>query len=155
MQNILKCPVHEFMYRDTTNVEHEMYDYKGSNWSHRNCNQRFTEKYGSHTRNTFSRLPTKDSYTWNMTHNMERSAAWNLKTKWWWITVGAREVPGRKGLRQENDDDDDDDENDDNDNNVRTTFYVKFVPSQGYCWQFKFCSMWSCHWMSYSRRCEK
>jgi len=25
----------EFMYRDKTNVEHEMYDYTGNKWSHR------------------------------------------------------------------------------------------------------------------------
>jgi hypothetical protein len=29
------------MYRDTTNVEREMYDYTGNNWSHRNSKKRF------------------------------------------------------------------------------------------------------------------
>ena len=29
---------------DTTNVEHEMCDYTGNNWSHRNGNKRFKEK---------------------------------------------------------------------------------------------------------------
>jgi hypothetical protein len=27
------------MYRETTNVEHEMYNYSGNNWSHRNGNK--------------------------------------------------------------------------------------------------------------------
>jgi len=28
-------------YRDAMNVEHEMYDYNGNDWSHRNSNRRF------------------------------------------------------------------------------------------------------------------
>jgi len=31
----------EFMYRDTTNVEYEMYDYAGNNCRHQNSNERF------------------------------------------------------------------------------------------------------------------
>jgi hypothetical protein len=31
-------------HRETTNVEHEMYDYTGNNGSHRNGNKRFKEK---------------------------------------------------------------------------------------------------------------
>jgi hypothetical protein len=38
------------MYRDTTNVEHEMYDYTGNDWSHWNSNKRFKENFRSHTR---------------------------------------------------------------------------------------------------------
>jgi len=30
-----EATIHEFMYRDTMNVEHEMYDYTSSNWIHR------------------------------------------------------------------------------------------------------------------------
>jgi hypothetical protein len=66
-----KKQIQEFMYRDITNVEHEMHDYSGNNWSHRNSNKRFKEKSGSHTSKTFNRFTTKDSYTWNITHNME------------------------------------------------------------------------------------
>jgi hypothetical protein len=44
------------MYRDTMNVEHEMYDYTSSNWSYRNSNKRFKEKFGSHIRKTFDSL---------------------------------------------------------------------------------------------------
>jgi hypothetical protein len=33
--------IQEFMWRDTTNVEREMCDYVGNNWSHWNSNKRF------------------------------------------------------------------------------------------------------------------
>jgi len=61
----------EFMYRDTTNVESEMYDYTKNNWSHWNSNEKLKEKFGSCTRKTFDRFTTKDSYAWNITHNTE------------------------------------------------------------------------------------
>jgi hypothetical protein len=32
--------IQEFMYRDTTNVEPEMYDYTDNNWSHWNSNEK-------------------------------------------------------------------------------------------------------------------
>ena len=32
------------------------------------------EKFGSCTRKTFNRFTTKDSYTWNITHNTESTA---------------------------------------------------------------------------------
>ena len=44
-----KCPakgsrketkIQEFMYTDTANVEHKIYDYTGNNLRHRNCNKR-------------------------------------------------------------------------------------------------------------------
>ena len=56
------------------NLEHEMYDYTGSNWSHRNSNKRFKEKIGSHTKITFTIFTTKDSCTWNITYNTESTA---------------------------------------------------------------------------------
>jgi hypothetical protein len=49
------------MYRDTVDMKHEMYDYTGNNWSHRNSNKRFKEKYGIHIRKTLNEFPTKDS----------------------------------------------------------------------------------------------
>ena len=61
--------IQEFMYRDTTNVEPQMYDHTSSNWSHWNSNEKLKEKVGSCTRETFDRFSTKDSYTWNITHN--------------------------------------------------------------------------------------
>ena len=64
--------IQEFMYRDTTNVE--MYDYTSNNWSHWNSNEKLKEKFGSGTRKTFDRFSTKDSYTWNSTHNAESTA---------------------------------------------------------------------------------
>jgi len=59
---------------DTTNVEPGMYDYTSNNWSHWNSNEKLKEKFESGTRKTFDRFTTKDSYTWNITHNMESTA---------------------------------------------------------------------------------
>jgi hypothetical protein len=59
----------EFRYRDTTNMEPEMYDYTRYNWSHWNSNENLKEKSGSY------RFSTEDSYTWNITHNTESTAA--------------------------------------------------------------------------------
>jgi hypothetical protein len=66
--------IQEFMYRDTTNVEPEMYDYTNNNWSHWNSNEKLKEKFGSCTRKTFDRFTTKDSCAWNSTHNTESTA---------------------------------------------------------------------------------
>ena len=63
--------IQEFMYRDTTNVEPEMYDYISNSWSHWSSNEKPKEKFGSCTRKTFDRFTTKDSYTWNITRNTE------------------------------------------------------------------------------------
>ena len=63
--------IQEFMYRVTTNVEPEMYDCTSNNWSHRTSNEKLKEKFGSYTRKTFDRSTTKNSYTWNITHNTE------------------------------------------------------------------------------------
>jgi hypothetical protein len=62
------------MYRDTTNVDPEMYDYISSNGSHWNSNEKLKEKSGSYTRKTFDRFITKDSYTWDITHNTGSTA---------------------------------------------------------------------------------
>ena len=62
------------MYRDTMNVEPEMYDCTSNNRSHQNSNKGFKEKFGNHTRKTFNRFIPKDSYTRNITHNMESTA---------------------------------------------------------------------------------
>ena len=64
----------EFVYRDATNVEPEMYDCTSNNWSHWNSNEKLKEKFGNYTRKTFDRFTTKDSYTWNITHNTENTA---------------------------------------------------------------------------------
>jgi hypothetical protein len=64
----------ELMYRDIRNVEHEMYNYNGNKWSDRNSNERFIELFVSHNRKTFNRLTTKDTCTWNITHNTESTA---------------------------------------------------------------------------------
>jgi flagellar basal body-associated protein FliL len=46
--------IQAFMYGDTTNVEPETLEYTSNNWSHRNNNKRFNEKFGSRTRKTFN-----------------------------------------------------------------------------------------------------
>ena len=66
--------IQEFVYRDTANVEPEMYDHSSNNWSHWDSNEKLKEKFGSCTRKTLNRFTTKDSYTWNITHNTESTA---------------------------------------------------------------------------------
>jgi len=39
------------MYRDTTNVEPEMYDYTSNNWSHWNSNEKLKEGGGRNNNN--------------------------------------------------------------------------------------------------------
>ena len=64
-----------FMYRDTTNVEPEMYDCSSNNNSHWSSNEKLKEQFGNCTRKTFDRFTTKDGYsTWNITHNTESTA---------------------------------------------------------------------------------
>ena len=63
--------IQEFIYRDTASVEPEMYDCTSNNWSHWNSNGKLKEEFGDCTRKTFDRFTTKDSYTWNITHNTE------------------------------------------------------------------------------------
>ena len=53
--------IQEFKYRDTANVEPEMYDCTGNNWSHWNSSEKLKEKFGNCTRKTFHRFTTKDS----------------------------------------------------------------------------------------------
>jgi len=52
----------------------EMYDYTSNKLSHWNSNEKLKEKFVSCTRKTFDRFTTKDSYTWNITHNTESTA---------------------------------------------------------------------------------
>jgi hypothetical protein len=65
---------YKFIYRDTTKVEPEMYDHTSYNWSHWNSNEKLKETRGRYTKKTFNRVSTKDSYTWNITHNTESTA---------------------------------------------------------------------------------
>jgi hypothetical protein len=69
--------IQQFRYRDTANVEFEMYDYTSYNWNHWNSNEKLKEQSVSYTRKIFDRLNTADSCTWNITHNMESTAVWN------------------------------------------------------------------------------
>jgi len=67
--------IQEFMYRDITNVEPEMYNYTSNNWSHWNSNEKLKEKFGRYARKIFDRFTTNDSYNWNITHNTESTTA--------------------------------------------------------------------------------
>ena len=49
----------EFVYRDVTNVEPEMYDCTSNNWSNWNSNEKLKEKCGNYTRKIFDRFSTK------------------------------------------------------------------------------------------------
>ena len=72
-ENKLKCKS-LCIESDTANVEPEMYDCTSNNWSHWNSNEKLKEKFGSCTRKKFDRFTTRDSYTWNITHNTESTA---------------------------------------------------------------------------------
>jgi hypothetical protein len=54
------------------------------------------KNYGSHTSNTFSRLTTKDSYTWNITHNTESAAVWDWKLERWGSPLVQEKYRGEK-----------------------------------------------------------
>jgi len=66
--------IQDFRYRDTTNVVPDVYDYSSNNWSRWNSIEKLKEKFGRYTRKTFHRFTTKDSYSWNITHNTESTA---------------------------------------------------------------------------------
>ena len=66
--------IQEFVYRDATNVEPEIYDCTSNNWSHWSSNEKLKEKFGNCARKAFDIFTTKDSYTWNITHNTESAA---------------------------------------------------------------------------------
>ena len=89
----------------TTNVEHEIFDCTGNNWSHRNSNRRLKESFESHTRKTFNRFATK--YSCTGTSHIIRKVL-QSETEVWavGIAVGSRgEVPGRKVLWQDSNND--------------------------------------------------
>ena len=90
-----------------------MYDYTSNNCSHQNSNKRLKVKFGSHTRKTFNRFTTKDSYTWNMTHNMGSTVVRNLKAG----QQGSLLVQEQHQEEQVVTRNDDDDDNNNNNNN--------------------------------------
>jgi hypothetical protein len=66
--------IQEFMYRDTANVKPEIYDHTSNKWSQWDSNEKLKEKFGSCIRKTLNIFTTKNSYTWNITHNTESTA---------------------------------------------------------------------------------
>jgi len=65
--------IQQFMYRDTTDVEPEMYDCTSNNWSHWNSKKSLKKNLetvpGKHSIDSLKK--TADSYTWNITHHTE------------------------------------------------------------------------------------
>ena len=90
------------MYRDTTNVEPEMYDYTSNNWSHWNSNEKLKEKCGSCSTKTFRRFTTKDNYSWNIKHNTGSTAVWNLKPERWGSPLVQEKHQGEKAFEKKN-----------------------------------------------------
>jgi hypothetical protein len=88
--------IQQFVYRDTANVEHEMCDCTGNNWSHRSGNKRFKEMFVSHSSITVNRCTTTDSCTWNVARNTESTAVWNLKSERWESSLVQENYQGEK-----------------------------------------------------------
>ena len=55
--------IQEFMYRDTTNVEHDVCDYTGNNWRDSSSNSWFEGRFVSRTGKTFNRFTIEDNHT--------------------------------------------------------------------------------------------
>ena len=91
------------MFRDTANVEPEMYDCTSNNWSHWNGNEKLKEKLGRHARETFHRFSknageerpvTGDDDNNNNNNNnnnlcIEVQRMWNLKCTIVPVIIGA------------------------------------------------------------------
>jgi hypothetical protein len=112
--------IQEFMYRDTTNVEHEMYDYTGSDWSHRSSNKSFTEKFGNYSGKTFNRYTTRYDYTWNITHKTKITEVWNLKPERWGSPLVQEKCHGEKACDERQ-------RNNNNNNNNRLNSVLKLA----------------------------
>ena len=65
------------------NTVHKGDDDDDDDNNNNNNNKRPKEKFGIHTRKTFDRFTTKDSYTWNIIHDTECTAVWSLKPERW------------------------------------------------------------------------
>ena len=105
------------MYRDTANVEPEMYDHTSNNWSHWDSNEKLREKSGSCTRKTLNRFTTKYSYTWNITHNTESTAVWSLKPGRWSSPLVQEKYQEENACDKRNDDDNNNNNNNNNNKN--------------------------------------
>jgi len=59
-------------------VEYEMIRNTCNHWGHWNCNHRTKKVSKTDTREAFSRFPTKNSCTGDVTHNRESATVWKL-----------------------------------------------------------------------------
>jgi hypothetical protein len=91
-------------------------DCTDKNWSHLNSNEGLKEKFGRHTRKTFSRFTTKDSCTWNIT--LRRTAP---QFKTWILSSGIQHWMKRSTRKKRPVRRDDDDDNDNNNNSTKTS----------------------------------
>jgi hypothetical protein len=77
--------------------------------------KRFKETFGSHGRKTFNRFTARDSYTRNITHYKQGTAARNLKPEQWGSPlVQEKKCQGEKACDETERDDDDDNNNNNN-----------------------------------------
>jgi hypothetical protein len=58
----MKVKIQEFTYKNTTNMELEMYDCTSYNWSNWKGNDKLKEKFVSYTGKTFDRFTTAQLY---------------------------------------------------------------------------------------------
>jgi hypothetical protein len=82
--------IQDYRYRDTANVELKCIIIPVIIGATGVVTKSLRYNSGSYTGKTFERFTATDSYTWNIAHNTESTAAEG-------VTGGSREVPGRKG----------------------------------------------------------
>jgi len=83
------------MYRDTTNVKPEMYDYTSNNLCHWNSNENLKEKSGNCTRKTFDRFTKKTAILWtsHIIRKVLLCEAWSLSGgdhRWFMRSTGKK-----------------------------------------------------------------
>jgi len=64
----------EFVCRVTANVDRELFDHTGNNWSHRNSDKIFKEKFGTHTRKILIRFTQEVRCSWEVTFDTKSIA---------------------------------------------------------------------------------
>jgi len=74
--NISQPKLRSEKFDDNDDHDHDDDDSSSSSSNNNNNknNEKLKEKFGSCTRKAFDRFTKRDSYTWNITHNMESTA---------------------------------------------------------------------------------
>ena len=73
------------MYGDTTNVEYEIHDFVGNNWSHRNGNKSLNKIWKPYQKN-IQYFPYKTSYTYLRNHTYYGKKC-SLKLEAWALRI--------------------------------------------------------------------